>query len=182
MDKIKMKTEKDQKQQQANQDEKAFGERLDLLRKAKEVTGRQLTVSGTDGSLQEIDELKTLINKKMEDPEEKYELYYNGVQTLLKRHLPKGKSFKQGRDYIYDEKNIFLTRGKAKDVVTGKRGADSRMTYNKMLKELVEVIAVWIMEGANPANLYQSLYELNDKYNFGHQSYNKTDAKKKTRA
>src|SRR5687767_15365257 len=127
-----MKTEKEEKQQ-SKQDEKALGERLDLLRRAKEVTGRQLTVSGTDGSLQEIDELRKLINKKMEDPEEKYELYYNGVQNLLRRHLPKGEDFKQGRQYIYDEKNIFLTRGKAKNVVTGKRGGDSRMTYNKML-------------------------------------------------
>ena len=89
----------------------------------------------------------------------------------MQKYLPSGAAFKDSNRFIYDEKNIFATRGKAKDPVTGRRGADSRMAYNEDLKELVEVVARWIMEGCDPWSLYTALYELNDKFGYGHQYY-----------
>lgn len=155
------------------QDEQKYREKLEILQKAKDIAGRQLAISVSDGSLKELDELKELINSKMEDPSQKYELYYNGIQSILRKYLPKGDQFDEERQFIYDEKNIFLTRGKAKDK-NGRRGADGRMTYNEDLKEMVEVIAKWLMEGQDMVSLYRNLYELNEKHGYGHQYYDES--------
>jgi len=77
-------------------------ERLELLQRAHEKKGKQLTISGETGSLEEIDELKQLVGKQLESPEEKYNMYYKGIQKLLKDHLPKGKDYEQMREIIYD--------------------------------------------------------------------------------
>lgn len=82
-------------------------ERLELLQKPNEKTGKQLTINSETGSLEEFDELRQLVGKEFENPEEKYQLYYNGIRKLLMDFLPKGKDYKQLRDIIYDEKNVF---------------------------------------------------------------------------
>lgn len=87
-------------------------ERLELLQKANEKTGKQLTINSETGNLEEFDELRQLVGKEFENPEEKYQLYYNGIRKLLMDFLPKGKEYKQLRDIIYDEKNVFLNLGK----------------------------------------------------------------------
>ena len=83
-------------------------ERLELLKKVHEKKGRQLTFSDETGSLKEVDELRQLIGKQFEDPEEKYNIYYVGIRKLLMDYLPKGKAYEEMRQIIYDEKNIFL--------------------------------------------------------------------------
>jgi hypothetical protein len=153
-------------------DEK-YREMLELLQKAQETTGQQLSIDINDGSLKQINEIRELIDKNIDDPTEKYELYYNGIQKVIKKYLPKGKSFKKYRDIIYDEKNIFLTRGKAKDK-NGIRHGDGRMTYNDDMKEMVDLVANWVMSSQDPIDLYKSLYEINEKYNYGHQRYDDT--------
>src|SRR5690606_34007956 len=104
-------------------------ERLELLQKANERTGKQLTINSETGSLQEFDELRQLVGKEFENPEEKYQLYYNGIRKLLMDFLPKGKDYKQFRGIIYDEKNVFLNLGKRKSDNKGIRKSDGRMTY-----------------------------------------------------
>ena len=52
-------------------------ERMELLRKASEKLGKQLSINVTTGRLSEIDELKELVGKQFDNPEEKYEIYYN---------------------------------------------------------------------------------------------------------
>jgi hypothetical protein len=153
-------------------DEK-YREMLELLQKAQETTGQQLAIDANDGSLKQINEIRELIDKNIDDPAEKYELYYNGIQKVIKKHLPKGKSFKKYRDIIYDEKNVFLNRGKAKDE-KGIRGSDGRMTYNEDMKEMVDLVANWVMTSQDPIDLYKSLFALNKKYNYGHQYYDDT--------
>src|SRR5690554_5580148 len=102
-------------------------ERLELLQRASEKTGKQLTISSETGNLEEIDELKQLVGKEFENPEEKYQLYYNGIRKLLMDYLPKGKDYKQLRGIIYDEKNVFLNLGKKKSDNNGIRKSDGRM-------------------------------------------------------
>jgi hypothetical protein len=81
-------------------------ERMELLQQANEKVGRQLTINSVEGNIEEIDELRELIGKEFENPEEKYNIYYKGIRKLLMDYLPKGKEFKEVRDIIYDEKNI----------------------------------------------------------------------------
>lgn len=149
-------------------------ERLELLQKANQKTGRQLTISAETGSLEEINELRELVGKDFENPDDKYQVYYTGIRKLLMDNLPKGQEFKIVRDIIYDEKNIFLNLGKIKSENNGVRRSDGRMTYQPVMNEMLEVILKWITESLNPFRLYLDLYNLNEKKGYGHEQYDKS--------
>jgi hypothetical protein len=149
-------------------------ERLELLQKANEKTGKQLTINLETGTLEEFDELKQLVGKEFENPEEKYQIYYNGIRKLLMDFLPKGKNYKQLREIIYDEKNVFLNLGKKKSDNNGIRKSDGRMTYQPIMNEILEIIINWVGESQNPFDLYRDFYELNEKYKYGHEIYDNT--------
>jgi hypothetical protein len=166
------KSQQEQKKKQQQQ-EKRHLETLEILRRAKDPKEKQLTVNFETESIEVRDRLKEILNKNFDDPQDKYILYYKGIRKVLMHYLPKGKDFKTERDIIYDEKNIFLNRGKAKDS-TGLRGSDGRMTYNDDMAELADLIADWVMTTQDPVDLYQRLYDLNEKYNYGHQMYDET--------
>lgn len=151
-------------------------ERLELLQKANEKTGKQLTINSETGSLEEFDELRQLVGKEFENPEEKYQLYYNGIRKLLMDFLPKGKDYKQLRDIIYDEKNVFLNLGKKKSDNNGIRKSDGRMTYQPVMNEILEIIIKWVGESQNPFDLYRDFYNLNEKHGYGHEQYDDSTA------
>lgn len=149
-------------------------ERMELLMKANEKVGKQLTISSETGSLEEIDELKAILAKDFENPEEKYNVYYNGIRRLLIDNLPKGKEFKEVRDIIYDEKNIFLNLGKRKSDHNGIRKSDGRMTYQPVMNEILDIIVVWVAESRNPFDIYKRCYQLNEKNEYGHEEYDES--------
>ena len=151
-------------------------ERLELLQKANEKTGKQLTINSETGSLEEFDELRQLVGKEFENPEEKYQLYYNGIRRLLMDFLPNGKDYKQLRDIIYDEKNVFLNLGKKKSDNNGIRKSDGRMTYQPVMNEILEIIIIWVGESQNPFDLYRDFYNLNEKHGYGHEQYDDSTA------
>lgn len=146
-------------------------ERLELLQRAHEKKGKQLTISGETGSLEEIDELKQLVGKQLESPEEKYNIYYKGIRKLLIDHLPKGEDYKQMREIIYDEKNIFLNLGKRKSDNNGVRGSDGRMTFQPVMNEMLDVVISWVGGSQNPFQLYKELYLLNERHGYPHEEY-----------
>ena len=149
-------------------------ERMELLRRANEKVGKQLSINVTTGRLSEIDELKELVGKQFDNPEEKYEIYYNGIRKLLMDHLPKGKDFKNMRKIIYDEKNIFLNLGKRKSDHKGIRKSDGRMTYQPVMKEILDLIITWVGRSQNPFDIYYEFYQLNDKHAYPHEEYDET--------
>ncbi len=153
--------------------EEKYREMLEILQESQQITGQQLVINIKSGTLEQLNEIKELIHKKMDDPDVKHSLYYDGIQNILKKYLPQEKSFKPYRDIIHDEKNIFLNRGKAKDK-SGRRGSDGRMDYNEGMAEMVDLVTNWVMESQDPIALWESLYRLNEKYNYGHQYYDKT--------
>ncbi|WP_221394723.1 hypothetical protein [Dyadobacter sp. NIV53] len=168
-----MEDSKDSKKEQLSQ---ADIERLELLQKANERIGKQLTINSETGSLQEFDELRQLIGKEFEDPSEKYSLYYTGIRKLLMDFLPKGKEYKEFRNIIYDEKNVFLNLGKKKSDNSGVRKSDGRMTYQPVMKEILDIIFIWVGESQNPFDLYREFYLLNEKHNYGHEQYDRSTA------
>lgn len=87
--------------------------------------------------------MRDLIGKEFEDPEEKYNIYYRGIRRLLMDYLPKGKEFKEARDIIYDEKNVFLNLGKKKSDNNGIRKSDGRMTFQPVMNEILDIIVKW---------------------------------------
>lgn len=149
-------------------------ERLELLQKVNEKTGRQLSINVDDGKLEEVDELRQLIGKEFENPQEKYMIYYKGIRKLLMDYLPKGKEYKEVRDIIYDEKNIFLNLGKRKSDNNGIRKSDGRMTFQPVMNEILDIIIKWVAESQNPFDIYRNFYELNEKYGYGHEQYDKS--------
>ncbi len=149
-------------------------ERLELLQKANEKVGKQLTINAEQGNLEEIDELRQLIGKEFENPEEKYNIYYKGIRKLLMDYLPKGDDFKMVREIIYDEKNIFLNAGKRKSDNNGIRKSDGRMTFQPVMNEILDIVIKWVADSQNPFNLYREFYELNEKHGYGHEEYDKT--------
>jgi hypothetical protein len=168
-----MKEQENKKKQENKVDDKKHFEKLEILRRAKDPKEKQLTANFDTNSFEVRDRLKEILNKSFEDPEAKYNLYYNGIRKVLMQYLPKGKAFEKERQIIYDEKNVFLNRGKAKDKA-GIRGSDGRMTYNDDMSELADLIADWVMTTQDPVDLYQRLYDLNEKYNYGHQEYDES--------
>jgi hypothetical protein len=71
-----------------------------------------------------------------------------------------------------------INRGKKKsDNNRGIRLSDSRMTYQEKMTEMFEVIVTWVSTSQNPSDLYQTLYELNEKYGYGHEVYDLSSVK-----
>jgi hypothetical protein len=167
-----MKKQDEKQEIKKGEDEKHFL-KLQILQKAKEAKEKQLSINLGTQSFEEIDKVKAILSKNFDDPEEKFDLYYKATRRILIKYLPKGKGFKQERDIIYDEKNIFLTRGKIKNK-SGIRGADSRMAYNDDMYELVDLITDWVSTSQDPVDLYQRIYDLNDKHGYSHQHYDDT--------
>ncbi|MFV5685481.1 hypothetical protein ACM55I_08535 [Flavobacterium sp. GB2R13] len=153
---------------------KADLERLEILQKSNEKIGKQLSFNSETGSLEEIDELRRLIGKEFENPEEKYNIYYKGIRKLLMEYLPKGKEYKEIRDIIYDEKNIFLNNGKRKSDNNGIRLSDGRMTFQTNMNEILEIIVKWISDSQNAFDIYRLFYELNENFGYGHEHYDKS--------
>lgn len=104
-----------------------------------------------------------------ENPEDKYLIYYDGITKLLKEYLPKGKKYEALRRPIYDEKNIFLNRGKAKGP-DGVRGGDGRMTYQPDMQRILDEIVQRIVSKGTALDLYERLWDLNESMGYPHQS------------
>ncbi len=85
---------------------------------------------------------------------------------LLRAYLPKGKANKKARDYVYEEKNTFLTRGKRINIY-GIRGADSRMAYVTEIEELLDIVMNWIVKRGSSSDLFNTLNELNQSKGYG---------------
>ncbi len=147
-------------QQRKNNEEK-----LRILAETDAVKGEQLTITET-GTVEKENELRQFALGSVEDPERKYEVYYKGIQRLLIKHLPSGKQNKVARDYIYEEKNTYLTRGKRINKA-GIRGADGRMGYLTDADEVFNIVMEWILANGTMVDLYTRLRELNVSKGYG---------------
>lgn len=136
-------------------------ERAEMLKKADSIKGEQLFL-GSDNRFESKKEIENYVLKDIDNPEKKYEVYYQGIQKLLREELPTGTSYKESRDLIYEEKNILVTRGHKKDN-SGVRGADSRMGYVHDLDVALGIISDWIMERGGLYDLYMKFREENTK-------------------
>ncbi|QXU43475.1 hypothetical protein [Pedobacter sp. D749] len=140
-------------------------EKLRILAKTDETKGEQLVFT-PEGKTSAEPEIKNLGIQGIENPEQKFDLYYKGIQRLLIANLPKGKQHKKSRDYIYEEKNTFLTRGKRINE-KGIRGGDGRMGYISDAEEMLEIVMDWIMQNGSMVELYNTLRDLNVRMGYG---------------
>lgn len=139
-------------------------ETLSILAKADEIKGEQLVIV-PDGMRTE-NEIKKFALGDVDNPERKYELYYKGVMKLLRKFLPKGTANQKARQYIYEEKNTLLTRGKRIND-KGIRNADSRQAYIADMEETLNIIASWVVSKGSMVELYNTLRDLNVSKGYG---------------
>jgi hypothetical protein len=145
--------------------EKRQREIEEILSEADGKTGEQLVLDEL-GAVKTEDELKSFaLGHIPDDPDEKYNVYYKGVERLLREFLPKGDKFKAARDLIREEKIIFLTRGKKLDA-KGIRGRDSRMAYIQDMEDVMNLITKWAFESRNYFELYSLLREKNEQLGY----------------
>jgi hypothetical protein len=142
-------------------------ERLEILQQAENVKGEQLAIN-LDSELVVENEAEKLIGQKIDDPVEKFQLYYKGLNKLLKDNLPKGKENEEARRIVYDEKNVLINRGAKKDE-KGIRGSDGRMAYVEDLEEAILIVATWITTKGSYYDLYRAFWNKNEELGYGHQ-------------
>ncbi|TXE20210.1 hypothetical protein ES731_06790 [Psychroflexus gondwanensis] len=142
-------------------------ERLEILQKADEVKGEQLSIN-IDSELTIENQAVKLLGQTIDDPVEKFQLYYHGLTKLLKDNLPKGKENEQVRRIVYDEKNVLINRGAKKDE-KGIRGSDGRMAYIEDLEFAIQIVADWISKKGSPSELYMAFWDKNEELEYGHQ-------------
>lgn len=143
-------------------------ERLEILHKSEEIKGEQLKLNMNSDIVIE-NQAELLIGHKIDDPVQKFQLYYKGLSSLLKENLPKGKKFEDVRRIVYDEKNVLINRGAKKDE-NGIRGSDGRMAYLEDLELAIRIVAEWTGKKGTPAELYMSFWDKNESLGYGHQS------------
>lgn len=142
-------------------------ERLEILHKSEEIKGEQLTID-LNSDLVIENQAKKLLGQRIDDPVEKFQLYYNGLSKLLKDNLPKGKENESVRRIVYDEKNILINRGAKKDE-KGIRGSDGRMAYVEDLEIAIEIVANWITTKGTSAEIFMGFWDKNEELGYGHQ-------------
>lgn len=145
--------------------EKRRREIEEILSEANSKTGEQLVLDEL-GTLKSQDELKEFaLGHIPDDPEEKYNVYYKGIERLLKKFLPTGNKYKSAREVIREEKKIFLTRGKKLNE-KGIRGADSRMAYIQDMEDIMNLITKWAFESRNYFELYSLIRDKNEEFGY----------------
>lgn len=142
-------------------DDKKAKEIQSIIEAADRIKDEQLTISEL-GELTSEKEIRDYALGSAENPEKKYTIYYQGINKLLKRALLPGKESKKIRDLIYEEKNIYLTRGKFKNEL-GIRGGDGRMGYLKDSQDVFKAMVKCVRSNSSMVEIYQLLVDMNIK-------------------
>lgn len=140
-------------------------EKMDLLMQADNIKGQHLSIDSS-GELFTEDEIRNFILSGVHDPSKMHEVYYKGIDKLLRNFLPKGSDNKKVRDIIYEEKNCFLTRGH-RIKPDGTRGADGRMGYIEDAEIILNVIIDSVVHKRTYFELYYNLRNLNVSRGYG---------------
>ncbi len=98
------------------------------------------------------------------NPSTSHKLYY-GMMRLMKDNLPSGPENEPLRRYVYDEKNLFITRGKHLNT-EGFRGADGRMAYIVELQKAFDITADWLRKGGQAFDLYLAFHQMNKELGY----------------
>jgi hypothetical protein len=163
--------EENKKNTESKSQKDIFDEIKKLSEKANELSDAEQLNLFPDIDLGEEDVTfdSSLVNDTA-NPEKSHKLYY-GMMRLMIGNLPRGKENRKLRRYIYDEKLLFLNRGKDIDKNTGIRGSDSRMTYiPNFLEVAFDTTVAWVKSGGTPFDLFTAFWDLNESRNYHHES------------
>lgn len=143
----------------SEKEKKRKQEIAEMFANSELIKGEQLVISEF-GELKTEKAIKQFALGTTENPSRKYKLYYLGIQKIMMKYLPSGEKNKKFRNLIYEEKNVYLTRGKRKNKF-GVRGADSRMGFMTDAQQVFNIVLKWASSENSPVELYASLSDLN---------------------
>lgn len=137
-----------------------------LQQKANESrkTSRQLGLGVPDEEAVGEDLPDADLLKDVQNPEESHSLYYSIQRTLI-NHLPPGQENEELRRFVYDEKNLYLNRGKEIDA-SGIRGSDGRQAFLHHLRTALIAVKRWAAEGGTAYDAYVMFRDLNKDAGF----------------
>lgn len=138
---------------------------IDEIKKLSEKAGSQM---GFDLGFDEedlIDEKQIEFISDTQNPDVSHKLYYS-IESILRATLPKGEENKKLREFVREEKKIFLNRGHRIDE-TGRRNSDSRQSYISSHLEIALInVLQWVKEGGNAFELFLKFRKLNTEYGY----------------
>ncbi len=112
--------------------------------------------------------------KDTADPDTSYRLYYT-IRRILMDNLPSGKKNKKLRQMVYDEKNLFLNRGKQINE-RGIRGSDGRQAYiPTFLEPTFKTVSQWVVTGGSSFDLFMAFWNLNEAHGFHEETEQKAE-------
>jgi len=157
--------EKNEKDKKNRQKEERLREMRDLIEQSKSDTKIQPLLFPLEELGDEDISFDSSIFNDVADPDKSHRLYFT-MRRILMDNLPSGKENKKIRQLIYDEKNLFLNRGKAVDD-KGVRGSSGQMTYiSSFMEPAFNVVTEWVKTGGGPMDILVAFQELNESHGF----------------
>ncbi|RYZ15702.1 MAG: hypothetical protein EOO70_06210 [Myxococcaceae bacterium] len=80
--------------------------------------------------------------------------------------LPAGEKNKKLRQFVYDEKNLYLRQGIHRPDDGSIVGADSRQSRLQFLREAYAATNAWATRGGSANDIFLEYYDLNKKMRF----------------
>lgn len=158
-----------------NKTDKRLEEIKKIAEKADKTKGYKLDFKDQDVS---EDDFPMEYLNYTHDPDKSHKLYYT-MRAILVENLPKGPENKKLREFIYEEKNIFLNRGKKLDE-NGIRGSDGRMAHAPShINIAFNAVVEWVAEGSGSWEIYLKFNDLNEKYGHNQEQIEQADFNKK---
>jgi hypothetical protein len=137
---------------------------FEIIQNSEHVKGQRLLLDEF-GEFKTEDELKKFAFGDVDDPEKKYDVYYHGIEKLLKLYpKPLDKVGKKAFKLVREEKNIFLNRGKK--LKKGIRKGDARMAYLSDMETAANIIQHNYLNGGNLFELFMSFRDQNIKLGY----------------
>ena len=92
------------------------------------------------GEVNNVDEIRKILDVPVQDPQKSYDLYYKNIQKFLGDILPKDNDISR---VIREEICILLAHKELSGLTYGVRGADSRQATTEDMEHIIDVLTEW---------------------------------------
>ena len=156
----------DNNKQEQDEQERLFQEKLKRMSDEAE-TSAEAKQTNFDFSEEEGEDepFRPEFAGDVQNPKESYELYYT-IRRLLMQGLPRGEKNKDLRQFVYDEKNLYLRQGIDRPKDGSIVGADSRQSRLQFLREAYVATQNWAARGGSANDIFLEYYDLNKKMRY----------------
>lgn len=156
----------DAAKRERDEQERLFQEKLKRMSDEAEADAEAKQTSFDFSEEESEDEpFKPELAGDLQNPKESYDLYYT-IRRLLMQGLPAGEKNKKLRQFVYDEKNLYLRQGIHRPDDGSIVGADSRQSRLQFLREAYAATNTWATRGGSANDIFLEYYDLNKRMRF----------------